>query len=571
MKKLFLALFAVAFAFVLVGCGNDDAPTTGTNETQPPAGNETAGGNETTDAGSGLSAEVEALMSQWRLPAPRFTPDVNTPSWQLDREHFVEITWYVNESWFSPRQLGDTTTTQVVREDLGIIINWISGDDTTLNAMMAAGDLPDIVTMHNEAALTFQADEWAIPLDVLSAVYDPYFMANVVPPIIASWHSIHDGHFYGMPNDAWSREAIEDGTAWPRTGLMVREDIFDAIGRPDMTTPDGFLQALRDARDYMPYADHGVPMVPFAGQALDIVAGGNGAFWEALQDFLAIPFVDENGDWYDREAHEEYLEWLLVFRQALEEGLMNNDQFSDPHAMVQERLSLGTFFAYMTPSVFDVGSSLELNNSRGTNQYYIPVSGPRNRAGDDHRHHAGGLNGWTQTFVTQQTIDPQTAMQVITYFSSDHGNEILFFGVEGEHFDRIDGLNVVRPEIWENNEEHGVGHLWLLRNLNFLNRNGNLPGISINDHVAFSQQFNEARLEMQGIYPNDGGTLQRNLGYMNTARTQAIVNVIQAPDDATATQIWADFLESRNEFMFQELTDFRNERIRENRGRIGDQ
>ena len=556
MKKLFLGLFTLMFILVVVACDNDD--TGGDVESDVNLGGDV----------SELPGDVQALLAEWDLPAPRFTPDADTPSWQLDQDHMVEITWYVNFGWWAPGQLGDDLITTVVREDLGIIINFISGDDVNLQAMMAAGDLPDIITMAGDNELTYQAYEFAFPLDVLSAIYDPYFMNHVVPSLVSTWHSLPNGHFYGMPNDAWYREAIEDGTAWPNAGFMVREDIYNAIGSVDMTTPEGFLTALRAAAQHMPYTDHGVPLVPFAGHALDMVAGGTGAFGETLQDFLAIPFVDEAGNWYDRDSNPEYLEWLLVFRQALEEGLMNNDQFSDDNSLIQERLSLGTYFAYITPNLFDVGEALTNNNNRGTDQVYIPVSGPRNSTGDGHTFPAGGLAGWTQTFVTTASIDPQTAMQVITYFSSDYGNMLTAFGVEGETFEWIDGLAVLFPEVAEVYGDYGLGRYWMLRNLAYTNRIGNLPNIAVQDLVAFSQQYNQARLEFASIDPVDGGALQRDIGYINTARTQAIVAVIQAPDDATGTQIWQEFLDSRENFSFEELTEFRNERIQSNRERL---
>lgn len=371
-----------------------------------------------------------------------------------------------------------------------------------------------------------------------------------------------------LPNDAWDRESIEDGTAWPNAGFMVREDIYNEIGPVNMTTPEGFLDALRAAAAYMPETDHGVPLVAFSGHALDMVAGGTGAFGETLQDFLAIPYVDELGNWYDRDADPEYLAWLLIFRQALEEGLMNNDQFSDDNSLIQERLSLGTYFAYMTPNTHDVGEALENNNNRETNQFYIPVSGPRNSTGADHTFPAGGLGGWTQTFVTRSGVDPQTAMQVITYFASDYGNMLTAFGVEGETFEWIDGLAVLFPEV-ESDENYGLGRYWMLRNLSYTNRVGNLPHPAIREIVAYSQQFNQARLEFSGIDPVDGGALQRDIESINTARTQAIVAVIQAPDDATGTQIWQDFLESRGDFAFEELIEFRNGRIQSNREKLG--
>ena len=561
MKKILLGLMMMAMVLVVVACGNDD-----NNQANDPAPTQ---GQDAADSGAGeISGDVQALISEFRLPEPRFTPDENTPSWQTDQGHMAEITWYVNYGWWAPGTLGDTFVTSVAREDLGVVINFISGDDTNLQAMMAAGDLPDIITMWEGMSLTNQAYEWALPLNVLSAVYDPYFMANVVPPLVASWHTLPNGHFYGMPNDAWYREAIEAGVAWPNAGFMVREDIFNAIGQPDMTTPEGFLNALRAARDYMPYADHGVPLVGLGGEVIDMVSGGLGSFGGALQDFLAIPFVDATGNWYDRDANPEYLEWLLVLRQALEEGLISGDQFSVDDAFIQENLSLGTYFAYISANTFGVGSALMNNEARGTNQRYIPITGPRNRAGDDHTFPAGGLNGWTQTFITQASNDPQTAMQVVTYFASDHGNLLFAFGVEGETFEWVDGLAVLNEDVAPVYGEYGLGRYWMLRNLAYTNRIGNLPNIAIQEIVAFSQGFNQARLQMQSIEPTDGGSLQRDLGYMNTARAQALVAVIQAPDDATGTQIWQDFLNSRENFNLDALIQYRNERIQENLARL---
>ena len=556
--KLLLTLFGLVLIVGLTACGNNEEPPV---ETAPPII-----GEETPPVDL-EGVDIADLLAEFGLPAPRFTPDSNTPSWQTDQD-MVEITWYVNFGWWAPSTLGDDFVTQVAYEDLGVIINFISGSDDNLRAMLATGDLPDIVTVWEGMDITRQAYEWAFPLNVLSQIYDPYFMANVVPPMVANWHTLPDGHFYGMPNDAWYVEAIEAGIAWPNAGFMVRQDIFEAIGSPDMTTPEGFLQALRDARDYMPTADHGVPLIGIGGEAIDIISGGLGSFGGSLQDSLAIPFVDAAGNWYDRDANPEYLEWLLVLRQALEEGLMSSDQFSDDDAFVQERLSLGTYFAYISSNVFGVGAALMNNDARGTNQTYIPVSGPRNSNGDRHTFPAGGLNGWTQTFVTRGTVDPQTAMQVVTYFASDHGNLLFAFGVEGETFEWVDGLAVMNEDVAPVYGEYGLGRYWMLRNLAFTNRIGNRPNIALQEILAYSQQFNQARLEMQNIDPTDGGQLQRNIGYMNNARALAVVAVIQSSSDAEGTAIWQEFLDSREDFQLSQIVEFRNASIAANRARL---
>jgi len=564
MKKLLLALFALALMFVITACGGESDSTT--NAPAP----------TTADSDVLVDSEVAALLAEWNLPAPRFTPDGDIPSWQQDQDHFVEITWYVNFGWWSLFPFGEDLVTRVAREELGINITFLHGDDDNLNMMLAGGDLPDIITMAGGNPLTREAHNFAFPLDVLSQVYDPYFLNHVAPIQVVNWHSLADGHFYGMPNDAMSEDAIVAGYAWNNAGFLVRGDIYDAIGPVDMTTPEGFLDALRAAKEFAPETDHGVPLVAFAGHAMDIVAGEDGAFGSLLQDFLAIPVTDANGDWYDRDADSEYLEWLLVFRQAMEEGLMNNDQFSDDGALMQERFGLGTYFAYMTPNTFDTSWILPEIAARNPQQMYNAISGPRNRAGDDHTLPAGSLAGWTQTFVTLGSSDPQTAMQVITYFASDHGTSLALFGVEGETFDWVDGLAVMRPEVEELrltdpdqfDAEYGIGRYWMLRSLEFANAAGNLPTGHHATHVEFAQQFNHARLEFSELDPLEG-QIQRDVSNLGVARTQAIVAVIQAPDDVTATQIWQDFLASRADFGFDEITEYRNNRLQENRQRLG--
>jgi len=388
MKKLLLGLLALTFMFVIVACDDNDDPTDPT-EVAPPTQTETDGGTDEV----GLDSRAEELMAEWGLPAPRFTPDANIPSWQQDYDHFVELVWYVNYGWWPAHEMGDSFVTQVMRDDMNIHISFISGGMDNLNTMIAGGDMPDIITMGGYLPLVHQAYEFAFPLNVLAELYDPYFLANVAHPQIVNWHTLADGHFYGMPNDAMTADAISAGYAWTNAGFLVRQDIYEELGDVDMTTPEGFLAALRGARDLVPYADHGVPLVAFAGHAMDIMEGEDGAFGSTLQDFLAIPVVDAAGNWYDRDADPEYLEWLLVFRQAMEEGLMNNDQFSDDGEVIQDRFSMGTFFAYMTHNTFDIGSRLPMIVERAPEQMMIPISGPRNRAGAPHTLPAGSLQG----------------------------------------------------------------------------------------------------------------------------------------------------------------------------------
>ena len=574
MKKILLGLIALAFMFVVVACNGDDL-------TEPEVVRPTPGTDTTEDNGGGgevaLPGDIEALLAEWNLPAPRFTPDPNTPSWQLDQAYDASIVWYVNYIWWPAHNMGDSWVTTVMMGDLNVRIEFISGEMENLNTMVAGGTLPDIITLGGyNVAFVADAPEFAIPLDVLATVYDPYFLEHVHHPQTRAWFTLADGHMYGIPNESMTTDEINAGYALPGAGFLVRQDIFEAIGEPDMSTPEGFLDALRAARDYMPQDSVGRPLTAFSGASMDMTTGNNGSFSWNIQDFLAIPVTHPDGTWYDRDADPDYLAWMLVFRQAMEEGLMSPDQFSDDNESINDKFQTGHYFAFMAHNTNDVASRLNNINTDAPERMMIPISGPRNAAGDAHTFPAGGINGWTHTFVTQNTNDPQTAMQVITYFTSDHGQMIQQFGHEGVTYEYVNGIPTLLPEMQEFltsdyygfRLEYGLRTFWMLRRPGFFASRGVMPTGPHADVAIFNSQFNQARLEFVNLEPTEGA-LQRDNDDLDLARSQAIFNLLTASSDEAATAIWEDFLASRDQFGFDAITAYRNERLRANRERLG--
>jgi len=571
MKKILFALFSLAFMLVVVACGNnDDTPATPSAPVAP-----APGGNETVEPGETLSDQVLAYISQFGLPEPRFIPQADTPSWMLDTDFDAELTWYVNYIWWPATEPGDRWVTDFIMDEMNVRITWTSGNDEALNAMLASGNLPDIITFGGyNVSLVNDAYMFALPLDVLAAVYDPHFL-DIVHPQIQAWMRLDNGHFYGIPNESLNSDEINAGYAFPGAGFLVRQDIYEAIGRPDMTTPEGFLQALRDAQTYMPYDDHGRPLVPFSGDFMNITTNDNGAFSGVLQDFLAIP-TTVNGQWYDRDANPEYLAWLLVMRQAFEEGLISPEQFSLDNEGVNNEFETGRYFAVMTGNTNDFSSRMNNISTNNPTQQYIAISGPRNSAGDPHTFPAGAINGWTHTFITQSARDPQTAMQVLTYFWSDHGQMIQQFGLEGEHFEYVDGTPVWFDEIQDfiSADYYGFRDVWGMRTFWQLRRPGFFTGLGVvptGPHAEVqlhNRQFNQARLDFINLEPTEG-QLERDLENIDLNRSRAIADVLTASSDEEATQIWQNFLESRYNGDWNGIIEHRNNRLIINRERLG--
>ncbi len=93
----------------------------------------------------------------------RYELDEKTPAWKLDKKKEpTKIKWYINSDW-TALPFGKDVTTAQIKKDLNVDIEFISGDDSKLNAMISSGDMPDIVTLTEKTGqAALKADSWPI-------------------------------------------------------------------------------------------------------------------------------------------------------------------------------------------------------------------------------------------------------------------------------------------------------------------------------------------------------------------------------------------------------------------------
>ena len=162
-------------------------------------------------------------------------------------------------------------------------------------------------------------------LNELADEYDAYFW-EVSNEERVNWYTQPDGNIYGYPNSSVTPKDVEEH---PEIGsnqtFLVRKDIYEAIGSPDMTTPEGFKKAVEKAYEMFPEVD-GEPLIPVGAHAF--TEQGNLSFDSFLMNFLAVPY-EKNGELYDRYTDPEYIIWLKMFRELGQEGMLADDIFID--------------------------------------------------------------------------------------------------------------------------------------------------------------------------------------------------------------------------------------------------
>lgn len=370
---------------------------------------------------------------------------VSDPSANTAAEEPVQLDWYVNFSWYNT-PWGGNAVSRAVTEKTGVDIHFVSPDGSesvTLDALIAGNKLPDLVTLGFwEPQLNEIIEgELAYALNELADTYDVSFW-DVAKEDLLNWYTRADGNVYCYPNSAYAPGDYETETeVSSNQTFLVRKDIYEALGCPDMTTPEGFADAVRAAAEMFPTVNGG-PLIPVG--AHEFTERGCDSFDKFLQNFLAIPY-EKNGKYYDRYTDPEYKRWLLMFRQLGEEGLLSSDIFIDKRAQMEEKIASGRYFCmlYQYTDMIEQQRSLLQNAPYSV---YIAVDGPRNASGDPHTLPGSGINGWTVTLISKNCEYPEKAIQLMSFLISEERQKLIALGVEGEHYTMVNGRAVLTEE-----------------------------------------------------------------------------------------------------------------------------
>ncbi|MCR5332361.1 MAG: extracellular solute-binding protein [Lachnospiraceae bacterium] len=396
----------------------------------------------------------------------------NNTGGQEEQPEPVTFDWYVNYSWFVTSWGGNVVSDTITR-DTGVTVNFISppgNEAEKLNALIASDSLPDLITLgwwEPQYAAIVESD-MVYALNELADKYDPYFY-EVADQTVCDWYRWADGNVYCYPNSSFTPNdlATHDDIASNQT-FLVRKDIYEAIGSPDMTTPEGFYQAVKDAYEKFPMVGSEA-LIPIGAHVFDET--GCVSFDQYLMNFLAIPY-EKDGEYYDRYTDEEYLRWLKMFRKLSYEGYLSPDVFVDSRTQMSEKIANGRYFCMLYQRT-DLADQQKLLYEKDPDSIYIAVDGPANSKGDAPILPSNGITGWTITLISKNCAHPDRAIKFFSYLLSEEGQKLIYLGVEGETYTEENGVVKLLPDVEEilnsdrekYNELYGADDTyWMLQN-----------------------------------------------------------------------------------------------------------
>lgn len=333
------------------------------------------------------------------------------------------VKWYINYSWMSSED--ESTVTEYIKKKFDIDIEFIipkGNESNKLQTLIDTETLPDLVTMGwwepENQELIEKGQVYA--LNELADQYDKEFYDNVNSDTV-EWFTQSDGNLYGYPSYSYTYEEYKaNPDVASNEVFLVRKDIYEAIGSPDMTTPEGFCNAVQKAAEMFPTVD-GKTLIPVGAD--EFTKEGNNSFDLYLQNFLAVPY-EVNGQYYDRNTDEEYIRWLKAFRNLGEEGLLKSDIFVDKRSQLEEKILDGRYFCLLYQRS-DIEWQQNLIEEQNPDRIYIAVDGPRNSQMDDPVLPLSGINGWTLTYVSKNCQCPDKVIQLISFFLSETGQNLV--------------------------------------------------------------------------------------------------------------------------------------------------
>lgn len=525
---------------------------------------------------SGIALSCSVFDNDTKSDNSKTNKTLSEEGWKQDTTP-ITFDWYVDFSWFATKW-GTNPVSKYVTDKTGVSLNFItpSGDETEkLNAMIDTGKLPDLITLHSsgDGFRKVLKNDLVLSLDKLADQYDAYFM-KVADKQKLDWYTQPDGHVYSYPNFSNPlTDVITYKDEMPSNQVfLVRKDIYEAIGKPDMRTPEGFLSALEKAKAQFPMIN-GQELIPIGFHEFND-AGNLSLDW-MLPNFLAIP-LEVDGKLHDRFTDEEYIRWLKTFRRANEKGLLSKDIFLDRRAQIEEKTADGRYFAMLYQSS-DMGIQQLKLYSEDKNKIYIPVDGPANSKLDPPRLATDSITGWTVTLISKNCKDPKRAIRFLSYLISEEGQKDIYLGVKGVTWDVIDGKEQFKPEVVQllnsdrvafDNKYGAANTYWMMTDSKLIQKW--MPTVA--EPIKMLQDWTKGKTYNYSVFENispfgDSGAAVA-FSRINNKWRSTMKNLLIAESDDEFDRILNEFITYRNQEGGDKTQKYQQQKYEENKRKL---
>jgi len=329
-----------------------------------------------------------------------------------------------------------------------INIDWRVVDNyaTQLATTLASGNLPDIIVPGSggSGVMNLVSEGAAIELDAYIDLI-PNIVAAVGEDRMASWRQA-DGHIYTIPTIVNVPGA---------QSVMIRQDWLDQLGMAAPTTWDEWVAMWRafkandmngngDATDEIPLAleqgDNGERCMASLLNAFGIKASSDCQFC-----------VLDDGTYTMVYEHPRYLEFLQTVQDLYAEGLIDPEFATRTQAelfTVMDSDLVGSTMTWAERAKLSSYSNQEGGDTDALWTCVAPITGPYGDQITQER--AAVTSVWCITPAAEEEGKVEDILRLFNWNFSEEGMKLYNYGIEGETYDMVDGVAVLRPDVVAN-------------------------------------------------------------------------------------------------------------------------
>jgi len=336
-----------------------------------------------------------------------------------------------------------------IASKIGVRIEYDVVDNSKFNVLLAGGDMPDIVrTEPAKYGKQLIEGNLIIPLDDMLAQFGKDIVANI-PTVVefskANW-SEGKNQLYFLPPQV----QFEPSPIYPplTIGPTIRWDYYKEIGAPEFDTPDELLDVLEQIVDRHPQTEdgkkiYGVSLFQDWGLWPYIVPFAWYTMQSANNSDLMVKRIDET-QFRNILTEEDSTFWVAVdfYNKANRRGLLDPDALTMKNNDYSAKATAGQIV--LGPATWVMGDFNTKYANEGKGYVVLPVG---------KRAWSGGLDplGWSgkSYAISKSSKHPEKAMQFLNYLYSYEGARTLYSGVEGIHWEMVNGKPQIKDETFK--------------------------------------------------------------------------------------------------------------------------
>lgn len=399
------------------------------------------------------------------------------------------------------------------------------GGQSKIALMAASGQYPDLIYAKGELGALIDADA-IIDLTDLIDEHAPNIKKVMSENMNRMKYSKDDPQIYAIPTNVGVDQQVFDANS----GFQIQHRVLKELGYPQIKTVQDFENVLKEYVAKHPTTD-GQPTIPLTLNADDwkimITVTNQAAFTTGIPgdgEYYVDPDTYKAMLHYKRPEEREYFRWL---NHMYIEGLLDKDSFVQKEDQYKAKIASGRVLG-LTSVKWEYQDAENALKTAGKEEYtygHFPVTmGGQYK---DHTMQSIGVDGYGIS-ITTACKDPVRAIKFIDWLSSEEGQVLRNWGIEGKHYNIQDGKRVIPADI--------------------LNQ-------KVNDATNFTKQSGIDMYSIFGVRYGDGVKDSTDNYYTTNFPEQIIASYSETEKETLAAYnatTWKDLFPSEDEFPVKE-------------------